>query len=142
MAWWFGRGKKDGVPGPGRPRARLKVRRDVLEFICESAKSQHPNEFGGVLRAEKGVITELLVVPGTVSGRSHAIFHLNMLPIDFSVVGTVHSHPGSVPLPSDADRELFRRFGSTHIIVAEPYTLRTWRGYDGRGEPLEIEVVA
>lgn len=117
------------------------MRRDVLDLICETAKSQHPNEFGGLLRREKGVITELLVLPGTVSGPTHAIFQFHMLPIDFSVVGTVHSHPGSIPKPSGADKELFRRYGNTHIIIAEPYTERTWRGYDGLANPIKIDVV-
>ncbi len=134
----FGR-RKEAPPSPPSPRP--KIRRDVIDLICETAKSQHPHEFGAVLRAEKGVITELLVVPGTVSGRSHAIFHLSMLPIDFSAKGTVHSHPGSVPLPSEADLDLFRRYGNLHIIVAEPYTTRTWRAYNGRGEPVQVDVV-
>lgn len=94
-----------------------------------------------MLRTEKGVITEVILVPGTIAGRTHAIFQFHMLPIDFSIKGTVHSHPGSVPLPSEADLDLFRRHGTLHLIIAEPYTHRTWRAYDGRGEPLEVEIV-
>lgn len=139
VGWWFGRRKTPEAPA--KPVSPPKIRRDVIDLICASAKSQHPNEFGGVLRAHKGVITEILLLPGTVSGQSHAIFQLNMLPIDFSVRGTVHSHPSGVPLPSGADLELFRRFGTFHIIIGEPYTPRTWRAYNGRGEPVRVEVV-
>lgn len=139
MGWLFGR-RKEPPPAPA-PKPPPKVRRAVLDFIAQVARSQHPHEFGGVLRVEKGVITEVLVVPGTVSGPTHALFNFHMLPIDFSIRGTVHSHPGSVPLPSDADLDLFRRYGTIHIIIAEPYTERTWRAYDGRGEPLRLDVV-
>lgn len=139
MGWFFGRKKAEAKPPAPRPAP--KIQRRVIDLICEVAKAQHPHEFGGLLREEKGVISELLVLPGTTEGRTHATFQLHMLPIDFSVRGTVHSHPGSVPLPSEADRELFRRFGRIHIIVAEPYTPKTWRGYDGHGEPLRIDVV-
>jgi proteasome lid subunit RPN8/RPN11 len=127
------------TPASGKPAPR--IRKSVIDLISASAQSQHPNEFGAMLRSEKGIITELLLLPGTVSGRSHAIFFFNMLPIDFSVRGTVHSHPGGDPRPSDADLELFRKHGSLHIIIAEPYTPRTWRAYDGRGDPIRLEVV-
>lgn len=136
MGFWSRRERPAAVP-PARP----KIRASVIDLICESARSQHPNEFGGILRAEKGVITEILLLPGTVSGHSHAIFQLNMLPIDFSVRGTVHSHPSGTPLPSEADLALFRKFGNLHIIIGEPYTPRTWRGYDGRGGAVSIDVV-
>ena len=119
----------------------MRVERDVIDLICQAAKASHPHEFGGLLRAEKGLVTELMLLPGTISGETHAIFQLGMLPIDFSVRGTVHSHPNGVALPSGADLELFRRFGTFHIIIGAPYTARSWRAYDGRGEPVEAEVV-
>lgn len=140
VGWLFGRRKEPKPEPPAAPRV-LRIRRSALDLLCASARSQHPHEFGGVLRAEKGIITEVLILPGTVSGETHAIFQFSMLPIDFSVKGTVHSHPGGNPLPSGADLELFRKFGTRHIIVAEPYVPRTCRAYDGRGEPIRFEVV-
>lgn len=139
LAWW----DRKRAPEAHTPvqRRKGKIRRDALDLICESAKSQHPHEFGGLLRVEKGVITEIILLPGTISGETHAIFQLGMMPVDFSVKGTVHSHPGSVPRPSGADLELFRKYGSMHIIIAEPYTPQTWRAYDGRGDPMDMEVV-
>lgn len=136
---WFRR--KPAETAAPRPYWVTKVHRDVVRLFCETARSQHPHEFGGLLRAEKGVLTEILILPGTVSGDTHAIFQLHMLPIDFSVKGTVHSHPTPDPRPSGADRELFERFGSTHIIVAHPYTDRSWRAYNSRGEPVQLDVV-
>lgn len=140
MSWRFWK-RKPSAPKERKPYWITRVRRDVLELVFASARSQHPNEFGALLRAEKGVITEVLVLPGTVSGGTHAIFQLHMLPIDFSVKGTVHSHPSPNPQPSGADRELFAKFGSTHIIVARPYNERSWRAYNARGEPIALTIV-
>lgn len=138
MMGFFGRKKTTAPPQPYWIR---KIRRNVVRLICESAKSQHPHEFGGLLRARDGIITEILILPGTVSGETHAIFQLGMLPIDFSVKGTVHSHPSANASPSGADLDLFLKFGTTHIIVGMPYDERTWRAYNARGEPIELEVV-
>ena len=72
---------------------KWKIKRGTLELILESAKSTFPNEFGGLLRVdedEKHTIKEIVILPGTISGDSHAIFRLHMLPIDFSIVGVVH----------------------------------------------------
>lgn len=132
--------------GPRRPPPRAtkrrvtKIEREVLEMVFESAKSSHPQEFGAVLRAEGDTITEILVVP-TIQGDAHAIMSIYQLPIDPTVAGTVHSHPSPVPLPSHADEQLFRNFGHTHIIVAHPYNLRTWRAYDHDAQPITLEVV-
>lgn len=124
------------------PRQRVTaIRRGVLEMICEAARQSHPHEWGASLRAEDGVVTEVVLVPGTLGGDSHAILPLGYLPMDSSIVGTVHSHPGPFADPSDADQQLFRNFGHTHLIIAEPYTLDTWIAYDHDSYVLDLEVV-
>ena len=120
-----------------------KIKRECLDFILECAKSSYPNEFGGLLRIdpdEKQSIIEIVILPGTISGDSHAIFKLHMLPIDFSIVGTVHSHPTISFQPSDADVLLFRKYGKVHIVVAYPFNVLSWRAYNHNGNYLEIEV--
>jgi proteasome lid subunit RPN8/RPN11 len=87
------------------------------------------------------MIYELTLLPGTRQGRTSALVNLWMLPIDYTVVGSVHSHPSGNFSPSDEDRNFFSKFGSVHIIAGRPYTMRTWQAYDGDGEPLELEVV-
>ena len=124
------------------PKKVYGIRRKTLRMILEASKDTYPKEFAAILRAEEGVIEELLLLPGTVSGDVHAIFQLHMLPIDFSVVGTIHSHPSGSYNPSDADRQLFSHFGRVHIIVGHPYTERTWRAYDHNGAPRKLETVA
>ena len=117
------------------------IRKRTLKMILEASKSSYPEEFGGFLRAEKGVIRELVLLPGTVSGERHAIFRMHMLPIDFTIVGTVHSHPSGECYPSDADLELFRKYGWIHMIVCAPYDRSSWAAFDIRGEPRDLKVV-
>ncbi len=123
-----------------RRRAR-SIRRETLEMILEASRDTYPMEFGAILRAEGGVVSEILLVPGTIGGESHAIFQLHMLPIDFSVVGTVHSHPGPNADPSQEDLEFFQRLGYIHIIVASPFVADSWRAWDRDGNPYELSVV-
>ena len=121
-----------------------KIKRECLEFILECAKSSYPNEFGGLLRVDidkKHTIIETVILPGTVSGEAHAIFKLHMLPIDFTIIGTAHSHPSPSFHPSDADVLLFRKYGKVHIVVAYPFTISSWKAYDYNGKEIDIIVV-
>lgn len=117
------------------------IKKDVLELILQVSKENFPKEFAGVLRCEDGVITEIMLLPGTVSGGVSALLRLHMLPIDYTVVGTVHSHPGQSNNPSGADLQLFRRFGYVHIITKVPYGLDSWKSWDLDGNPYPLEVV-
>jgi proteasome lid subunit RPN8/RPN11 len=64
-----------------------------------------------------------------------------MLPIDFNLIGTVHSHPGPSTRPSDADLQLFAKKGKIHIIVAMPFDYNSWNAYDYTGNEVTIEIV-
>ena len=122
---------------------KWKIKRKCLDLIFECARSNYPNEFGGLLRVDtnsKDTISEIVVLPGTISGESHAIFQLHMLPIDFSIVGTVHSHPSPSFHPSDADIHLFGKFGRVHIVVAYPFTESSWKAYDHNGKTIDINI--
>ncbi|MDD1768101.1 MAG: Mov34/MPN/PAD-1 family protein [Methanomassiliicoccales archaeon] len=125
----------------GKRRKIWGIEQDVLDMINEAAKDTYPDEFLATLRAEKGIVTEILLLPGTLSGEHSGTFHLHMLPIDLSVVGTVHSHPSFSNMPSEADISLFGRFGNTHIITCIPFDKRSWKAYDYNGDEIELEVV-
>ena len=122
-----------------------KITKECLSLIFESSKSNYPQEFGALLRVDrvqKHTIIEVVLLPGTISGNAHAIFRLHMLPVDYSVVGTVHSHPSSITRPSDADLDLFNHFGSIHIIVGvSPYGEASWRAFAYNGQEVSIDVV-
>ena len=64
-----------------------------------------------------------------------------MLPIDFTIVGTAHSHPSPSFHPSDADVLFFRKFGKVHIVAAYPFTISSWNAYDYDGKKVAISVV-
>ena len=120
-----------------------KIKQDCLDIILESAKSIYPKEFGGLLRVDskfKHTIIEVILLPGTISGGSQAIFQLHMLPIDFSIIGTVHSHPSGFPNPSNADLTLFDKYGRIHIIVASPFDEYSWKSYDYSGKEIDIKI--
>ena len=121
-----------------------KIKKRCLDLIFECAKSSFPNEFGGLLRVDsekRDTIIELVILPGTVSGDAHAIFRLHMLPIDFSIVGTVHSHPSYSNRPSGADLQFFSKSGKVHIISANPFDMGSWKAYDYNGIQIEMIVV-
>lgn len=123
---------------------KWKIKRECLNLILECAKSSYPNEFGGLLRVSalsKDTITELVILPGTISGDAHAIFRMHMRPIDFSIVGTAHSHPSSSARPSKADLGLFSKYGKIHIIAASPFHESSWKAYDYAGNEKDIATI-
>ena len=81
------------------------------------------------------------MLPGTLSGGRSVIYNLLMKPIDFTIVGTVHSHPSGYPIPSDADIQMFSRSGDIHIIVGYPYAMNSWKAYNRRGEEIRVTLI-
>ena len=130
---------KRAKPKPGG--SIRAIREDALKLMLESAKGALPNEFAGVLRAYDGVVTEVMVLPGTEQGARAALFQFHMLPVDRSVVGTVHSHPSGNYWPSGADLELFDKFGSVHIICGFPFNVNSWQAYDSHGRTRDIALI-
>jgi proteasome lid subunit RPN8/RPN11 len=122
---------------------RIKVRgiaRDTLEFILGVSRSSHPNEFAGLLQAEKGVIANVIVLP-TLSSERSAVMQLHAKPIGLSYIGSVHSHPVHQKNPSAEDLFMFSRTGDYHIIVCHPYDARSWACYDRMGERIKLDVL-
>lgn len=117
------------------------IAKRTLQMIIESSKDAHPNEFAAGMREVDGIISELILVPGTVSGPTSAIMKLHSLPIDYSIIGVVHSHPGPSSKPSQEDINMFGRYGRIHIIIAYPYDMNSWQAYDWSGDEVELEVV-
>ncbi|MDD2665379.1 MAG: Mov34/MPN/PAD-1 family protein [Methanocellales archaeon] len=116
------------------------IARDTLHFLLEVSKSSHPNEFAGLLRAEEGVITDVIVLPGTVASSSNAVMQLHMMPLSHCV-GSVHSHPSADMHPSNEDLMMFGRKGDYHIIAAYPYDENSWACYDAAGRVRNLPVL-
>jgi proteasome lid subunit RPN8/RPN11 len=75
----------------------VTISKDLLDTIFESAKTLYPKETVLLLRGKKKKdtiqITDLLVPPLATYGYGFANMPLHMLPMDFSLMGMVHSHP-------------------------------------------------
>jgi proteasome lid subunit RPN8/RPN11 len=128
----------------------LGIARETLEFVREACEETHPDEYMGFLRADDArklnisrsgqVITDVLVIPGTVSNPTSATVKTNMKPNDVSSVGSIHSHPNGVLQPSSADLSTFGQ-GRVHIIVGAPYGPDDWRAFDNQGDPTTLDVL-
>ena len=103
--------------------ADVVMSRKLLEAIFENARSVYPREtillLRGKVSKEKIEITDLIIPPLATHGRGFSGFPTYMLPMDFSLVGSVHSHPSGVAMPSVED--LNRSFGRVMMIVAYPF---------------------
>ena len=110
----------------------------TLESIIIGAEHSHPKEFMALLgsRGKNKVIDELVFLP-VESGEDFASIRLDLLPFDGKVVGSVHSHPGGIALPSRQDIETFPEIGKIHFIIAEPYSIKELKAFDVKGERLE-----
>ncbi len=127
------------------PESVIKgIRRETMQMVMAASRDTYPNEFAAALRVNRRhIITELIMIPGTISGNRKALMSLYNLPIDFSIIGSVHSHPSGNYHPSDADLKFFSSFGRIHIIVGYPYDLEkgTWAAYNRSGERIELLVL-
>jgi proteasome lid subunit RPN8/RPN11 len=139
----FRRSKKNDKRPEKQRRRVWGIRKEVLELILEVSRESYPKEFAATLIAKKGIIEEINLLPGTISGGSMAILHTYMQPPDItlSVVGIVHSHPSGNFWPSGADTFFFSKYGHTHIIVGKPYNTGSWQAYDSNGNPVKLKVV-
>jgi proteasome lid subunit RPN8/RPN11 len=122
---------------------KVSMRRELLDTIFEGAKRLYPKESILLLRGRKTkniiVVTDLLVPPLASYGRGFAHIPLHMMPMDFSVMGTVHSHPSGNFMPSSTDLNHF--FGRVLMIVAFPFlSEKNVAIYNHSGERLILDV--
>ena len=101
----------------------VSINQELLKAIFEGARRLYPKETILLLRGERKkdvvAISDLVIPPLANYGRGFANIPLHMLPIDFSIVGTAHSHPSGNLAPSHTDLNHF--FGVTLMIVGFPY---------------------
>lgn len=119
----------------------IKVDDELLDFISHAAKNTYPNEFAAFLRDVGGVISEVVFSPFSIFGKNSSTISHFSLPIDTSIVGTVHSHPSNNGSPSGGDLNFFSHYGKVHIIVRYPYERTDYFFYSRDGESLGYEVV-
>ena len=116
---------------------------ELLDSIFEGAKRLYPRETILLLRGKKVKdalrIVDLVIPPLATYGHGFANYQLHLLPMDFSLVGTVHSHPSGNKTPSDVDFNHF--FGRILMIVGFPYaSQQDVAVYNSHGEKLPLLV--
>lgn len=119
------------------------VGEELLQAVFEGARRLYPREIVLLLRGEKKKsmvkISEVVVPPLATYGSGFANIPLHMLPMDFSIVGTVHSHPSGNLTPSNAD--LNHVFGVVLMIVGFPFAdERNVAVYNRNGEKLTLKI--
>ena len=123
--------------------ATVSLSAELLDAIFEGARRLYPKETILLLRGKKTKdtisIEELVVPPLATYGHGFANIPLHMLPMDFSIVGTVHSHPSGSLKPSDVDFNHF--FGRILMIVGVPFAdERNVAVYNSHGEKLSLQI--
>jgi proteasome lid subunit RPN8/RPN11 len=123
----------------------VQVPKGILDAIYAGAKQLYPRESFLMLRGKKrkGVIrvSDLVLAPFAVHGRGFANFNPYMLSGDFSLVGTVHSHPSGNISPSHVDLNHF--FGRILMIVGSPFEGEACVAvYDSNGEKIPIQIIS
>lgn len=121
----------------------IKVPSNVLEAIYAGAKELYPRESFLLLRGKKHKdtihITDLILAPFAIHGEGEVHFNPYMFVGDFSLVGTVHSHPSGNIRPSHVDLNYF--FGRVLMIVGPPFEGKNCiAAYDSNGDNIAIEI--
>jgi proteasome lid subunit RPN8/RPN11 len=121
----------------------VSIDHELLQTIFEGAKHLYPRETILLLRGKKKknviTISELVVPPLANYGQGFAQIRLHMLPMDFSIVGTAHSHPSGNFSPSPADLNHF--VGLVLMIVGFPFKdEKNVAIYNRAGEKLSLQV--
>lgn len=122
----------------------VQVPSDIMDAIYAGAKQLYPRESFLLLRGKKnkGVIkiTDLVLAPFAVHGHGFAHFNPYMFSGDFSLVGTVHSHPSGNISPSHIDLNYF--FGRILMIVGFPFEGRSCvAAYGQNANRLPVEII-
>ena len=121
----------------------VSIDQELLQTIFEGARRLHPRETILLLRGKRKknyiTISELVVPPLANYGQGFAQIRLHMLPMDFSIVGTAHSHPSGNLSPSSVDLNHF--VGLLLMIVGFPFKdEKNVAIYNRAGEKLALQV--
>lgn len=119
-----------------------KIKKNVLLSIMELSKSSFPNEFSGMLVGDKDkkLIDDIYIIPATQNHRNSSSIRLDLVPMSFSIIGTVHSHPSGLAHPSRADLNFFQS-KSVNIITNYPFGLKDFKVYDNSGNDIFLEII-
>ena len=118
--------------------------RSVIDSVLIYSKGAYPDEAVLLLIGKSNkdgiVVNGVEVPPLAILGAGFSNFPINMLPMDFSIMGTAHSHPSGVLRPSVPD--LNNYYGRLMIITAYPYETESDLAiFDSNGTTLKYSVL-
>jgi len=125
------------------PLKIVVLKRVLADAMLEMAREAHPYEMLLLLRGKKKrgeiLVEDLLYAPLSQHSHTSVYFRLDLLPMDFSIIGLAHSHPSGSGRPSLEDLHHF--IGRVMLILTPPYeSVRDIHAFDGDGNSLEIEI--
>ncbi|MGD8507225.1 MAG: Mov34/MPN/PAD-1 family protein [Candidatus Bathyarchaeota archaeon] len=125
------------------PTLEVTVPKEFVQMILESAKTLHPKEtlflLRGKTRKDQIKISGIVIPPSATYGKGFASLPLIMMPIDFSIIGTAHSHPARSSAPSVED--LNHALGKILLVAAYPYKgSECLAVYNRKGEKLKLTI--
>jgi len=122
---------------------QVSLKKDALDGILSYCKMKHPNECILILKGKSKnrhiVIDSLVIPPFSETGPTFAGFPNSFLPLDFSYVGIVHSHPVGSAEPSLEDLNNF--FGLVSLIVKSPYEDEDIFAWDREGNSVKLTII-
>jgi len=125
----------------GMTSKEITIKRGLLNGILALCREQHPREILGLLRVDKGIVTEFILPPGALTSNISGVFFPNRIPLDPSLEGTIHSHPSGNPNPSLQDlNDVFKK-KRFHLIVGYPYNLNKIKCFDRNGNELNFKII-
>jgi len=115
------------------------VKKTLLEDLMDASKRYYPDEFMCFLAGDKKkkLVEEFVLLPNT-SGRNFASIQESVIPLDSSIIGSVHSHPTGQARPSQADKKLFGRYEINLIISVGEGKIGF---FDSHGNTLEASII-
>jgi len=115
-----------------------RIKENLLLDAIHSAERYMPTEFICFLGGdkEKMIVEEIVFLPSNTSEDSASINEYS-LPIDDTIIGSLHSHPYSTNHPSRQDKKFFLKY-PLNLIIGYPYTIENIGFYNQRGEKTKV----
>ncbi|MBT4870795.1 MAG: hypothetical protein HON47_04425 [Candidatus Diapherotrites archaeon] len=116
-----------------------KLKQTLLEDLFEASNKYYPDEFMCFLSGNKKTktIEEIVFLPNN-SGNNFASIWEGVIPLDDTILGSVHSHPTGRASPSSADKHFFLKYELNLIISLSENKIGF---FDNTGKQIDVEIL-
>jgi len=115
-----------------------RIKKNLLLDAIHSAERYLPAEYicflGG--NRKKELVLEIIFLPSNTSETSASIDEYS-IPIDETILGSLHSHPFSTNCPSRQDKKFFLKY-PLNLVLGFPYSIENIGFYDQNGERINV----